>query len=307
MDMWERYNRDSKLLYGLHKQMNEKNYDSKIDEIYSFMKSISNDYYHKNRIDRTYEFLRKDFLFYEKEYGNELLIKPKILYSNLNQDFFIEYLIYCARKNICGVSDIDDKTNELIIQSVNLSNKCRECSEYIKKICDKNKIESYIISIYPGYDKKSMLYDGCGFHFFNIVKYNNKYYLIDVTYSQFFYKFRNNLNRLGILDTGGCDSGIFMLMTDKGKNIANTLISNGYIELNEKIFKTYLDAFTISFRNGLYYEGTNDFSFTTNYKADDYIKFLKGLDNQINHENKEYLGFQSRPLIDYKIKFKKKN
>lgn len=98
------------------------------------MKSISNDYYHKNKSDRTYEFLRKEFLIYEKEYSNDLLINPIIRYNNLNQDFFIEYLIYRARKYILQEHDLfDDKTNELIIQNINLANKCRQCSEYIKK------------------------------------------------------------------------------------------------------------------------------------------------------------------------------
>ena len=304
MDMWERYNRDTKILYSLYKQMKENNYDTIINKMYSFMKSVANDYYHKNRIDRTYEFLRKDFLYYKKKYSNELLINPKVRYNNLNQDFFIEYLIYRARKYILEeYCDLFDKTNEILIQNINLSNKCMECSEYIKKICDENNIESYIISIYPGYDKKSMLYNGCGYHFANIIKYNNKYYLIDVTYSQFFYKFRNNLNRLGILDTSGCSPGIFMLMFDKGKNIANTVISNGYIELNEEIFKTYLDAFTVSFRNGLYYEETNDFSFTTYYTVDDYINFLKGIDNQIKHEKRLYLGYQLKPLKNKQLVF----
>ena len=285
MDMWERYNRDKKVLYNYYKQMNNKNSDIIINKMYSFMKSISNSYYHKNKIDRTYEFLRKEFLIYEKEYSNELLINPKIRYSNLNLDFIIEYIIYRVRKFILQDYFLyDNNINDLLFQNINLTNRCRECSLFIKNICDENNIKSYIISIYPGYDKKSNLYDGNGYHFANIIKYSNKYYLIDITYSQFFYKFRNNLNRLGILNTGGCNPGVFMLMTDKGKNIANTLISNGYIELNEEIFKTYLDAFTISFRNGLYYENTKDFTYTTNYSVDDYIKFLSGKDNQINQE-----------------------
>lgn len=59
MNMWERYNRDTKVLYIIYKQMNNKNYDIIINKMYSFMKSISNSYYHKNKIDRTYEFIKK--------------------------------------------------------------------------------------------------------------------------------------------------------------------------------------------------------------------------------------------------------
>lgn len=243
----------------------------------------------------------------KKEYSNELLINPKIRYSNLNLDFIIEYIIYRVRKFILQDYFLyDNNINDLLFQNINLTNRCRECSLFIKNICDENNIKSYIISIYPGYDKKSNLYDGNGYHFANIIKYSNKYYLIDITYSQFFYKFRNNLNRLGILNTGGCNPGVFMLMTDMGKKITNELISNRYIELNEEILKTYLDAFTISFRNGLYYENTKDFTYTTNYSVDDYIKFLSGKDNQINHENIDYLGVQLKPLKSKNLIFKKR-
>ena len=103
----------------------------------------------------------------------------------------------------------------------------------------------------------------------------------------------------------GCNPGVFMLMSNQGYKIADKIINDGYIELNDEIFKVYLDAFTVSFRNVLYYEETNDFSYTTNYTVDDYIRFLNGDDSQINHENRLYLGYQSIPLKNYKINFKR--
>ena len=190
-------------------------------------------------------------------------------------------------------------------KNIDLTNYCHKSSMFIKKICDKNKIKSYILPIYPGYCENNRLYNGNGYHFANIIKNNNRHYLVDVTYSQFFYTVRNNLDRLGIVGTGGCNPGVFMLMTENGRKIANSLITNGYIELNDEVFKVYLDAFTISFRNGLYYENTLDFSYTTAYSVDDYIRFLHGDDNQINYEGKINLGYQKKPLKNYELNFKK--
>lgn len=97
-----------------------------------------------------------------------------------------------------------------------------------------------------------------------------------------------------------------MLMQNNGVNISKSILQDGYIVLNEDVFKTYLDAFTISFRNGLYYEETNDFSYTTKYTIDDYIIFLNGYDSQINHEIKDTLGYQKRPLKNYQLSFHKR-
>ena len=93
----------------------------------------------------------------------------------------------------------------------------------------------------------------------------------------------------------GCLPGTFILMDKEREEVAKKLLRDGWIELDEKKLKTYLDAFAISYRNGIYYETTNDYSFTANYTIDDYIRFLKGEDNQINHEGKESLGHQKRP------------
>ena len=87
-----------------------------------------------------------------------------------------------------------------------------------------------------------------------------------------------------------------MIMSEERKKVAEVLLKRGWIELDQNVFKHYMDGFAISFRNGLYYEQTNDFSYTTNYTASDYEKFLFGADTQILHEGDEVLGYQKRPL-----------
>ena len=51
-------------------------------------------------------------------------------------------------------------------------------------------------------------------------------------------------------------------------------------------------SFGFLFRNGLYYDETGDYSFTTNYNDIDYINFLNGTDSQVNHEGKEVIQKQ---------------
>ena len=107
------------------------------------------------------------------------------------------------------------------------------------------------------------------------------------------------------MKTEGCKAGVYMLMTEDSKKIANELLSNGYIEINEETLKIYLDPFAISFRNGLYYEQTQDFSYTTDYDADDYMEFLWGNDNQLNYEDQNCLGYQNRTLKNPNMNFNK--
>ena len=186
-----------------------------------------------------------------------------------------------------------------------MENKCLDASNKVKELCNELNIECYTIPIYPGYQKEANLMNGCGFHFFNIIKLGNKYYLVDTTYSQFFLIKQNHLERIGIPNSAGCKLGTFMTLNNDRKEIATKILKDGYIELDEDIFKNYLDGFTLSFRNGLYYEQTQDFSFTTEYTKDDYIRFLDGDDNQINHEEKQLLGLQKKPLSKIHLPFDK--
>ena len=84
------------------------------------------------------------------------------------------------------------------------------------------------------------------------------------------------------------------------------MLKDGFILLNEEVLKNYLDGFAISYRNGLYYEETNNFSFTTSYTPKQYIDFLKGNDNQLNYEKRSHLGFQQK-VLQKKLSFKVHN
>ena len=300
IDLWKQIENDELKIYQYGKKISFKNQDEILDNIYSYIKKRSINYYNGEYMHPGYNLLKDAILLTEKKVIGKILDNDVYISLNEKTNNFIEYLVLEGRKYLLQkCSNISQNIDILNLNNYNFTNFCMICSKYIKKICDQNKIINYIVPIYPGYTDKYNLYNGYGYHFFNIVYNNNKYYLIDLTYSQFFTKEKNNLERIGLVDISGVKAGRFMLLNELNKNIALDLIKNGYIELDEIKFKIYLDAFTLSFRNGIYYENTNDFSFITNYTIDDYINFLTGNDNQINHEGLENLGYQKRPLKKY--------
>ena len=294
MDYWKQLARHQKILYYYIDQINRENYQESLTNIYNYVKSVANSYYNGNKMHEAYTYLIDQIIKAEEIFPHKKAFNVPIDFTPCTDiDNFVEYVIYLTRRYLIMEHCFSYDYN---INKIDFTNDCKKAAHYIKELCDAHNIESNILAIHPGYDEGAMLFEGGKYHFGNIIKYNGNYYLVDVTYSQFFYTSQNILDRIGVMDLSGCLPGVFMLMNEKGKNIAQIILEKGYIELTEDIFKTYLDAFTISFRNGLYYENTNDFSYTTEYSADNYIKFLKGEDSQVIHEGKENLGFQKRPL-----------
>ena len=273
---------------------------SDLKKLYQYTKKISNDFYN-GELDQRYEIV-KNYLEFSSYIFNKRYILPisfEIKELSYNKDFneieTLEFIINEARKYLLRLNNV--KTiNYDKKWKIDFCNYCKIASETIKKICNTLEIKCQIINIDPGYDKEAALYNNNGFHYFNIIELGKKHYIIDLTYKQFFKQGQNCIESIGLVNFPYPVAGCFILMTETGKNIAHELLKKGYIELTDDIFKTYLDAFTISFRNGLYYEQTNDYSYKTNYTITDYINFLSGIDTQIKHEGKEVLGYQKRPL-----------
>ena len=150
------------------------------------------------------------------------------------------------------------------------------------------------------------IYNGSGYHYVVFAKVNNKKYLIDTTYAQFFTAKWNTLDRLGLCNVQNCLPGRYMIMNKERLLVAKKILRDGWIELTSDTFKHYLDGFTLSYRNGLYYERNNDFSYETPYTAKDYLSFLEGKDNQVKREGRELLGFQYEPLRNPYLDFSKR-
>ena len=60
--------------------------------------------------------------------------------------------------------------------------------------------------------------------------------------------------------------------------------------MTDENIKNYFDGFSLSFRNGTFYDLTEDYSYETPYSPNDYILFINGYDSQYHHEGEEVLG-----------------
>lgn len=271
-----------------------------MNSIYDYVKEISI-YLYKNdpNFEKNYPYIENLVLQCESLLANEKITDIK---SNFNIEVKksdpISYIVNQAREYI--YNNRSDK--KLKFDDLDLAGKCFIASNYIKNMCQGMNIKCYKIGLFPGFTYSPILYNGLKQHYFNIIDLNNEFYLVDITYSQFFKLDKNILNRIGAINFLGCSTGIFMNMTGSRKNVANNLLEKGFIKIENEVMKDYLDGFALSYRNGLYYETTNDYTFKTNYSNEDYLNFLIHNDNQINHENEKFLDIQKIPITK-KLKF----
>ena len=278
-----------------------------LNDMYSYLRKCAYDLFSDGKVHWLYNNAIMNLMDSERVFNKDYLIDNKF-YLDINNPLFVNndsnevdilrYLVYSTRLDLIdSLSDFYgyDKNNK--IWDLYLVNYCELASEKVGKLCDDLGIKHYPIKIYPGYDKNVKLFDGIGYHFFNIVDFGGSKYLLDTTYSQFFNMCSSNLGRIGVMDYFPPNAGCFMVLDDFRRDVALRIISDGYIELSDDVFKAYMDGFTLSFRNGLYYQESNDFSYETPYSVNNYISFLMGQDSQINHEGIEVLGFQKKPLF----------
>lgn len=216
----------------------------------------------------------------------------------MKPEYICDTYFKCEGKNIAS-QVIKETTNWILrafeyryptINEVDVENNCVPVSLFIKELCDKWNIPSRVIIIWPGYDSNRRLFGMSGFHYANLLYINEEEYLVDLTYKQFFKKSKSFLEEIGVVGLCAPVAGIFMLMNKERKRVAEELLRNGFIKINDNNFKAYCDGFTLSYRNGLYYECCDN-HYSTNYTKEDYINFLiHKTDNQINHEPIRCLG-----------------
>lgn len=287
--------------------------EEEIKKVYSYVKEVLPEFFIDGFVPcmhSSYDFLKNEVIACEELLDDKFILPSDPVFSFYdNSDYdeddvesILNYIVHHTRRYLV-LNHSWNKRRPVDINSLDLENDCVDASNKVKQLCDEMWLDSHVIGLYPGYDRFANLFDGRGFHMLNIVEINNEYYLIDCTYRQFFTLRQSLLERLGIVDLAGVKAGRFMMMNEERKSIAETILKNGWIKLDENVLKHYLDGFTLSYRNGLYYEETGDFSYTVDYDVDDYIKFLRGEDSQINHEDKEVLGYQKKPLKNSNLKF----
>lgn len=175
-----------------------------------------------------------------KEYINGEIINKIIDKLNLNieitkeeEQTLLTYNINDCWQNIENYFNIDITTNPL-------TNKC----DYAQKILGKS-LENIGLTIYPKETLKTISPKVIG-HSFLIVKFPQNTYIVDPTYNQFLTKEGCNPNKFIIYNNQVLktpDPGLFITQTNKGKNIAEDLITKGYIPLTEENAKIYCDSF----------------------------------------------------------------
>ncbi len=185
-----------------------------------------------------------------------------------------------------------------------LNNRCEETARYVYQLALYYKLKAQIIKISAAFSKEPTLYaTDTEWHYFVLIAIDDKTYIVDCTYSQFFSWYRNEIELMGNFGYKGCVAGIYMLKDKEREKVARTLLKRGWIELNEETVKHYMDGFTLSYRNGLYYENLGTADYSTPYNIADYHYFIFSNDSQLKREGIKYLGYQMEPLKKSDFKF----
>lgn len=67
MNMWDRYDRDSKIISEYNSKLNKNNYEKILNELYDFIKSVTLQYYKNGEMVSQYGILKADLLNCEKK------------------------------------------------------------------------------------------------------------------------------------------------------------------------------------------------------------------------------------------------
>lgn len=207
-----------------------------------------------------------------------------------NKDDILNYIIFKFKEwaiDNCIIFN-DEYANNF--EEIDLMGWCGFASFYIKEKCDEYGIKAEVCVFDQTHKESTKLYGNGPSHAFVIAIINNKKYLIDATYRQFFKKNFNIIEELGVPLMCAPDVGSFMLLNEERKMVANKILSDGWIELTDNTLKNYCDGFILAFRNAYYYEYFQTSDYITTYTANDYLNFLKEIDSQYNYEPRECLG-----------------
>ena len=283
-----------------------------LDALYTMCKAYSvrlynQKYFYKNilkQIDLCEKQLSESYIITEAE----SLYRPNLMEVKSIEEL-LDYISNIVRLRILKDYNEYSKKSQSVtsLEHIDLTGLCEIASQYTLEECNKLGLKCRVLKIAPGYNDKFKLYDLPGEHYFCLVELANKEYLFDLTYKQFFRQDgRNILNRLGVPGLEGCAPGIYMTSNIKRMHLARTLINRGWIRFNSDNIKTYFDGFTLSYRNGIYYELLGKVDYNPTYTSNDYLNFLEGSDDMFKHEPRIGLGKQLRPLknpyMDFNIK-----
>lgn len=291
--------------YGKIIAENRNNYSllsSTMNEIYRFLRNIAPVFYCiEDYLDASelYHSLTTEVKHIESYLDEHFIIlsEPNFTYQEKNPQKpktnnysdLLDWIVYMARVEYAYTNFWTKRTS---IDGLSFENKCVDMSKKIASICSLYGIDCVIKRINPGFEPTARLHNGTDYHDVCIITLNNEYFLVDCTYRQFFMLKWNSLERIGIPFLSNAKPGIFMTLNDNRMSLADKLLKRGWIHLSKDNIKNYFDGFALSYRNGFYYDETNDYSFITNYTSSDYVNFLEGKDSQVKHEGERVLKLQ---------------
>lgn len=274
------------------------------DAFYNALKKLMAEYYKGEVLPFNYNFIIKEIDVSERLWlANDYTVDiPKHDFikvidaptSLLNHAAVLDYIVDRTRRELYYKVSLGSH-NFGFYESYSLQGFCGDASNTICRLARNFGLFCKKVKLHPAFNFAMGEKYG-GNHTFAIVKIEGKTYLVDCTYSQFFLKKYCNFNRIGIPYFYGCAPGAFAEYDNTRSNLARILLNKGWIEVDDEVMKAYFDGFMLSYRNGLYYERTNDFSFRLNYTVKDYENFIYGIDSLLLHERKEELICQNRVL-----------
>lgn len=142
-----------------------------------------------------------------------------------SDEYLLETIVYFTRKQLKINESVEFDTNSLRKYD-------KQANDYVKDMCDRMGIVCYSLNIAKTFDIPKN-------HNISIAKINNRYYLIDCTYQQYFLLGQNFRNRYlkSASHVVTCEIGARIL----GRNIkgAKELLERGFISTEDKMFEDY--------------------------------------------------------------------
>lgn len=155
-------------------------------------------------------------------------------------EYIIDFNIKNNNDNILDKVIFNVRSKLGDIKKSGLINKCDYVTKLLCLELDKYKIDYSICETH-----KLISNDVTG-HMFLVVYIEDKSYIVDLTYLQFFSYDRCNRNMYKEKDGityMAPDPGYYYVENKDKVDIARSMLENGYIELNGDNLKTYLDSF----------------------------------------------------------------
>ena len=184
-------------------------------------------------------------------------------------EYIIDFDIKYNNSNILEKVIKDVRGSLSDIKSSGLINKCDYVTKLLCIELDKYKIDYSVCETH-----KLISNDVLG-HMFLVVYVEDKSYIVDLTYLQFFLKDRCSKDMFKEKDGityMAPDPGYYYVKNNDKVNVAKLLLENGYIELNDYSLKVYLDSF---------YETRRGRRFNGDISASTYMNALNKVNRKI--------------------------